>query len=113
MAEEETQFYRDIPTEPVYPYIPNSEPEVKAQMLKRIGIASVEDIFAEIPGHLRFKGELQVPGPIPSEYELRRHIEGILAKNKDCKEYVSFLGGGIYNHYVPSVVTTIMERDEF
>jgi len=97
----------------VYPYIPNSVPEVKAEMLRKIGISSVEDIFAEIPEHLRFKGELAVPGPIASEYDLRRHVEGILAKNKDCKDYIGFLGGGIYNHYVPSVVTTIMERDEF
>lgn len=96
-----------------YPYIPNSVPEVKAEMLKQIGISSVEDIFAEIPDHLRFKGELDTPGPIPSEYALRRHVEGILAKNKDCKQYIGFLGGGIYNHFVPSVVTTIMERDEF
>ena len=111
---DEAQLYPQPPnSEPVYPYIPNSEPEVKAQMLKRIGISSVEDIFAEIPGHLRFKGELGVPGPIASEYDLRRHVEALLAKNKDCKEYVGFLGGGIYNHFVPSVVTTIMERDEF
>lgn len=104
-----------VPTETrvVYPYIPNSVPEVKEKMLRKIGISSVEDIFAEIPEHLRFKGELRVPGPIASEYELRRHIEEILAKNKDCKEYIGFLGGGIYNHFVPSVVTTIMERDEF
>ncbi len=111
---EEAHIRQHIPnSEPVYPYIPNSEPEVKAQMLKRIGISSVEDIFAEIPGHLRFKGELEVPGPIASEYDLRRHVEEILAKNKDCKEYIGFLGGGIYNHFVPSVVTTIMGRDEF
>ena len=97
----------------VYPYIPNSVPEVKAEMLKEIGISSVEDIFAEIPDHLRFKGELDTPGPIPSEYALRRHVEEILDKNKDCKQYIGFLGGGIYNHFVPSVVTTIMERDEF
>ena len=97
----------------VYPYIPNSVPEVKAEMLRAIGISSVEDIFAEIPDHLRFKGELDVPGPISSEYALRRHVEEILAKNKDCKEYIGFLGGGVYNHFVPSVVTTIMERDEF
>jgi len=97
----------------VYPYIPNSVPEVRAAMLKEIGISSVEDIFAEIPDHLRFKGELVTPGPIASEYALRRHVEGLLAKNKDCKQYIGFLGGGIYNHFVPSVVTTIMERDEF
>jgi glycine dehydrogenase subunit 1 len=97
----------------VHPYIPNSVPAVKAEMLKEIGISSVEDIFAEIPDHLRFKGELDTPGPFASEYALRRHIEGILAKNKDCKQYIGFLGGGVYNHSVPSVVTTIMERDEF
>src|SRR5665647_3204952 len=97
----------------VYPYIPNSVPEVKAAMLKKIGISSVEEIFAEIPERLRFKGELKVPGPIASEYDLRRHVEELLARNKDCKEYIGFLGGGIYNHFVPSVVTTIMARDEF
>ncbi|MFA4966284.1 MAG: aminomethyl-transferring glycine dehydrogenase subunit GcvPA [Thermoleophilia bacterium] len=102
-----------MPDADVYPYIPNSVPEVKAEMLEKIGISSVEDIFAEIPDHLRFKGELDVPGPIESEYALRRHVEGILAKNKDCKQYIGFLGGGVYNHFVPSVVTTIMERDEF
>jgi glycine dehydrogenase subunit 1 len=97
----------------VYPYIPNSEPSVKRSMLDAIGISSAEDIFAEIPEHLRFKGELKTPGPYASEYALRRHVEHLLSKNKDCKEYVGFLGGGIYNHFVPSVVTTIMERDEF
>lgn len=97
----------------VFPYIPNSVPEVKAEMLKAVGISSTEDIFAEIPDKLRFKGELQVPPRLKSEYELRRHIEGLFAKNKDCKEYIGFLGGGVYNHYSPSVVTTVMERDEF
>ena len=96
-----------------YPYIPNSVPEVKSQMLRDVGITSVEDIYAEIPERLRLKRKLNVPGPIPSECELRRHVEGLLKKNKNCKEYVSFLGGGCWNHYVPSVCTTIMERDEF
>jgi glycine dehydrogenase subunit 1 len=97
----------------VYPYIPNSVPEVRAEMLKTVGISSTEDIYAEIPDHLRFKRRLNTPGPIESEYALRRHVEELLDKNKDCKQYIGFLGGGIYNHYVPSVVTTIMERDEF
>jgi len=79
----------------VYPYIPNSEPAVKAEMLKTAGISSTEDIFAEIPDHLRFKRRLDVPGPIASEYALRRHVEEILDKNKDCKQYIGFLGGGI------------------
>ena len=97
----------------VYPYIPNSVPEVKEEMLKTVGISSTEDIYAEIPDHLRFKRKLEHPGPIPSEYALRRHVEELLDKNKDCKQYIGFLGGGVWNHHVPSVVTTIMERDEF
>lgn len=97
----------------VFPYIPNSVPAVKKEMLKTIGISSTEDIFAEIPDKLRFRGELQVPGPIESEYALRRHVEDLLNRNRDCKEFIGFLGGGVYNHFAPSVVTTIMERDEF
>ena len=97
----------------VYPYIPNSVPAVKAKMLKEIGINSVEDIFQEIPEELRFKGKMNIPEPFLSEYELRRHVESLWAKNKSCKDYLSFLGAGIWQHYVPSVVDTIISRDEF
>jgi len=97
----------------VHPYIPNMVPDIKDQMLKAIGIASVEEIYAEIPERLRLKRRLDLPEPILSECRLRQHVEKLLAKNHNCKEYTSYLGAGIYNHYVPSVVTTIMERDEF
>ncbi|HZK26647.1 MAG TPA: aminomethyl-transferring glycine dehydrogenase subunit GcvPA [Thermoclostridium sp.] len=96
-----------------HPYIPNSQPEIKKQMLDELGIASAEDIFKEIPSHLRFKGRMNLPEAIQSEYELKRHVEGILSKNKDCKENISFLGGGTWQHYVPSVCDTIASRDEF
>jgi glycine dehydrogenase subunit 1 len=97
----------------VYPYIPNSVPAEKEKLLKEIGINSVEDIYKEIPKHLRFKGKMNMPEPFLSEYELRRHVEGLLNKNKSCKEYISFLGAGTWQHYVPSVVDTIGSRDEF
>lgn len=97
----------------VYPYIPNSVPEVKKQMLKELGLEDVEDIYAEIPEHLRFKGEMDLPEPLLSEYELERHVEDILSQDKDCKEYLSFLGGGTWQHYVPEVCDTINSRDEF
>ncbi len=97
----------------VYPYIPNSGPAVKKQMLDEIGIESVEDIFKEIPEHLRFKGKLNIPDPFLSEYELRRHVEGLLKKNISCKDYLNFLGAGTWQHYVPSVCDTIISRDEF
>jgi glycine dehydrogenase subunit 1 len=97
----------------VYPYIPNSEPSVKEQMLKEIGINSVEDIYKEIPERLRFKGQMNIPEPYLSEYELRRHVEGLLKKNISCKDYLNFLGAGTWQHYVPAVCDTIISRDEF
>ncbi|MEL7567393.1 MAG: aminomethyl-transferring glycine dehydrogenase subunit GcvPA [Dehalobacterium sp.] len=97
----------------VYPYIPNSVPAVKEKMLKEIGIDSVEDIFQEIPDELRFKGKMNIPEPFLSEYELRRHVEGLWEKNISCKDYINFLGAGTWQHYVPSVVDTIISRDEF
>lgn len=96
-----------------HPYIPNSVPEIREQMLQEIGIESVEDIFKEIPEHLRFRGEMKLPEPILSEYALKRHVDGILAKNKACDHYTSFLGAGTWQHYVPAVCDTIASRDEF
>jgi glycine dehydrogenase subunit 1 len=97
----------------VYPYIPNSAPLVKEAMLREVGIESVEEIYREIPDHLRFKRRLNIPGPIPSELGLRRHIEGLLAQNRTCRDNISFLGGGCAQHYVPAVCNTIAQRDEF
>ncbi len=97
----------------VYPYVANSVPEVKEKMLKEIGIESVEDVFKEIPEHLRFKKKLNLPAPCLSEYELRRHVEGLLARNVSCSDYLNFLGAGVWQHYVPAVVDTIAQRDEF
>lgn len=97
----------------VYPYIPNSVPEIKEQMLKELGIESVEEIYKEIPKRLRFKGRMNLPEPLLSEYELRRHVEELLANDKDCKKFLSFLGGGTWQHYVPEVCDTINTRDEF
>ena len=96
----------------VYPYIPNSVPEVKKAMLDELGMKSAEDIYKEIPDRLRFHGKMNIPKPIYSEARLQRHVAEILSKNKNCKDYVSFLGGGTYNHYVPAVCDTIGGRDE-
>ena len=97
----------------VHPYIPNSEPRVKKEMLDAIGMKSVEGIYKEIPDRLRFKERMDLPEPLISEYTLQRHVEGLLAKNRNAKDNICFLGGGTWNHYVPAVVETIMERDEF
>jgi glycine dehydrogenase subunit 1 len=97
----------------VHPYIPNSVPEVKAEMLKEIGVKTIDELYADIPESLRFKRELNLPEPLPSEYALKRHIEKILSKNQTCKDNTSFLGGGCWQHYVPAVCDEINQRSEF
>jgi len=96
----------------VYPYIPNSVPTVKEQMLKEVGAKSVEDFFADVPEKLRLKG-MNLPNPFLSEYSLRRHVEEILSGNKTCKEYLNFLGAGCWQHYVPAICDEVNQRSEF
>ena len=97
----------------VHPYIPNSAPAVKAEMLKELGIKDIEELYREIPDHLRFKGKLNIPPGYPSEYELKRHVEDILNKNQTCRDNLNFLGGGCWQHYVPAVCDEINHRSEF
>lgn len=97
----------------VHPYIANSVPEIEAAMLKEIGLDSVEDVYREIPENLRFQEKLDIPEAMPSEYLLKRHVEGILNRNETCAEYLNFLGAGCWQHYVPAVVDEIVNRSEF
>ncbi|UCH02950.1 MAG: aminomethyl-transferring glycine dehydrogenase subunit GcvPA [Candidatus Bathyarchaeota archaeon] len=97
----------------VYSYIPNSVPKVKNQMLKAVGAKSVEDFFEDIPEKLRLKKKMNLPKPFLSEQSLRRHVEGILSKNKTCQEYLNFLGAGCWQHYVPAVCDEVNQRGEF
>ena len=97
----------------IHPYIPNSVGSVRDEMLKETGLKSVYDVYGEIPERLRFKGRLDVPEAIPSEYLLRRHVEEILGKNKTCGDYLNFLGAGCWQHYVPAVVDEVINRSEF
>jgi len=97
----------------VHPYIPNAVPEIKAEMLKEIGVPDVETLYQEIPDELRFKRKLNLPQPFTSEYELKRHVMGILSKNKTCENYLNFLGAGCWQHYIPAVCDEITGRSEF
>jgi glycine dehydrogenase subunit 1 len=97
----------------IHPYIPNSVPEVKERMLQEIGVGSVDELYADIPERLRFRGRLDLPEPLTSEAALKRHVEGILAKNRSSSEVLSFLGGGCWPHDVPSVCDEVNRRSEF
>ena len=102
---------KEIPI--VYPYIPNSVSTAKNRMLKEVGAKGVEDFFEDMPEKLRLKKNMCLPKPLLSEYSLRRHIEGILSKNKTCQEYLNFLGAGCWQHYVPAVCDEVNRRGEF
>ena len=82
-------------------------------MLKEVGAESVEEFYTDIPEGLRFREELDIPEPFLSEYGLRRHVEGILSKNKTCNEYLNFLGAGCWQHYVPAICDEVNQRGEF
>ncbi len=96
----------------MHPYIPNSVERVKREMLSYIGVESVEELYASIPEEIKFKGRMNLPKPL-SEYELVRHVKGILSKNVSCEDYLCFMGGGTWPHYVPAVCDEIARRSEF
>jgi glycine dehydrogenase subunit 1 len=93
------------------PYLLNT-PDDRQAMLTAVGVSSVEDLFAPIPADLRLTRPLAVP-PALSELELTRHIQTLAAKNRSAADAVCFLGGGAYDHFIPSVVDAVAGRSEF
>ena len=81
----------------VHPYIPNSVPAIKESMLRDVGVRNAEDFYADIPPDLRLARRMNLPDPFLSECALKRHIEGILAKNTPAGELLSFVGAGCYH----------------
>lgn len=96
-----------------HPYIPNSVPEIEAEMLKEIGMNSLDELHKNVPELLKLKGEMKIPEAFQSEYELRRHVERILDKNENCKRNLNFLGAGCWQHYVPAICDEINGKGEF
>ena len=84
----------------------------REEMLAAIGVESIEALFRDIPEGLRFQGELDLP-PALSEPELVAHLEELAGRNAHTGQELSFLGAGIYDHYVPAVVDAVLARGEF
>ena len=80
-------------------------------MLRTVGVGSVEELFEDIPGPLRHT-PLNLPGPL-SELDLKRELQSMADSNRHLAGCVSFLGGGAYNHFSPSIVRAIILRGEF
>ncbi|MEK4175677.1 aminomethyl-transferring glycine dehydrogenase subunit GcvPA [Aeribacillus sp. FSL K6-1305] len=92
-------------------YLPMTETDRK-EMLEAIGVESIDDLFADIPESVRFKGKYNIKAQKP-ETELFRELSQLAAKNKDVKTNVSFLGAGVYDHYIPAIVDHVISRSEF
>jgi len=95
----------------VIPYIPNTEEDQK-EMLKEIGAESIEALFCAIPQNLRLKTDLNLPSSL-SEMELVKELKGLCGKNAHLDEYVSFLGAGSYDHFIPALLDHLSGRSEF
>ena len=95
-----------------HPYIPNSQPEIKKEMMQEIGIKNIDELYADIPGKYRLKKPLNIPEGL-SEFEVKKHVETLLSKNKTNSDLPVFLGVGCWPHYVPAVVKEIVQRSEF
>ena len=92
-------------------YLPMTEQDKKA-MLETIGVSSIDELFSDIPEKVRFKGEYNIKAA-KSETALMKELFMLADRNADLKRNVSFLGAGVYDHYMPVIVDHVISRSEF
>jgi glycine dehydrogenase subunit 1 len=92
-------------------YIPNTD-ENRAEMLRKIGVKDFSQLISCIPQSAVLKDDLRLPSPL-SELELAQLLKDISELNRSADETISFLGGGAYDHFIPSLVGHIVQRSEF
>jgi glycine dehydrogenase subunit 1 len=84
----------------------------RREMLARIGVGSIDDLFEAIPENLRLKQPLGLPDGM-SEQDVFEHLSELAARNRHADEEVTFLGAGMYDHYQPALIDTLISRSEF
>ncbi|MFN4218457.1 MAG: aminomethyl-transferring glycine dehydrogenase subunit GcvPA [Candidatus Bipolaricaulia bacterium] len=94
-----------------FEFIPNT-PEDQRKMLAEIGLSDIEELFADIPPEVLKKFRPIGLEPL-SELEVKQLLTGLAQQNAHTEQYVSFLGGGIYDHYVPAIISHLILRGEF
>jgi glycine dehydrogenase subunit 1 len=92
----------------MYKYFPHTDKDL-ASMMEVIGVKSLDELYAEVPEQIRFRGDYQLPEAM-SEMEVRQLFEQLGAQNKPL---VCFAGAGVYDHYTPSVIPQLLSRSEF
>ncbi|MGM9739012.1 MAG: aminomethyl-transferring glycine dehydrogenase subunit GcvPA [Candidatus Cryptobacteroides sp.] len=91
-----------------FSYFPHTEDDIK-EMLQRIGVSSLDDLYADVPAEFVFKGQYDLPDAM-SEQQIREHFAALDSRNTKLK---IFAGAGAYDHYTPSVVPYLAARSEF
>ncbi len=96
-----------------HPFMPNSVPAIKAELMAALGIESIDELFGQIPHDHRLRKPLELPPALSSEAALSRHMNQLLNQNRSAAEVSSFLGGGCWQHYVPAICDELARRSEF
>ena len=91
-----------------YKYFPHTDDDLKA-MLAKVGMMGLDELYAQIPESIRFKGDYELPRAA-SELEVRQVFEKLGSENK---QLTCFAGMGVYDHYTPSVIPNLLQRSEF
>jgi len=92
----------------MYKYFPHTEDDLKA-MLEKVGVNSLDELYAQIPDAIRFRSDYNLPAEM-SEMEVRDTFGKLGSQNK---QLTCFAGYGVYDHYTPSVIPSLVQRSEF
>lgn len=95
----------------MFSYIPHTQEDIK-QMLQKLEIEEVSELFEDIPKHLRVQHMLDLPKH-KSPMEVERYMRRLAGKNTPITQGASFLGGGAYAHYIPAAIDALVSRQEF
>jgi len=92
-------------------YTPHTAAD-QERMLREIGVESIEALYHHVPKTLRERGKINLP-PGMSEHAVRKRLAALASENAAAGDWSLFLGGGIYNHFIPSAVDAVISRSEF
>ena len=93
------------------PFYPNTDDD-RREMLDAIGVKDFEELVKDIPQEIRLKEDLKIPQAM-SELEVIKHLSALASCNVNTQDTISFLGGGAYDHFIPSAVGALLSRSEF
>ena len=84
----------------------------REQMLAEIGVSSIDELFADLPAGVRLDRDLELPDGM-TEQDVYERLAELAARNRSAEDEITFLGAGMYDHYVPAIVDSITQRSEF